>query len=219
MLANMKLFVWDLHGTLEQGNEDAVVEISNMALEQLGYHQRFTQAHGRELYGQKWFEYFAFLLPDEPQEKHLELQKLSFKLSDGSAHIMAKHMQPATNALSVLAAIAATHQQILISNTIPTTIPLFLKALGMDSYFDKQNAFAVNNHQKEITRTKQDVLAEYLQGKAFDDIIVIGDSDSDMEVAEYAGGKGYLYAHAHLPFRSEKGYARINDLAEVLTEL
>lgn len=219
MLASMKLFVWDLHGTLEQGNEDAVVEISNMALAQLGYAQRFTGAHGRELYGLKWYEYFAFLLPDEPHEKHLELQKRSFQLSDNGAHIMAKHMQPAVNALKVVAAIADTHQQILISNTIPTTIPLFINALGMEAYFNKQNAFAVDNHQKEIKRTKKDVLADYLQDKIFDDIIVIGDSDSDMDVAEFAGGKGYLYAHAYLPFRSEKGYARINDLAEVLTEL
>ena len=45
----MKLFVWGLHGTLEQGNEDAAIEVSNLALEQHGYKQRFKPEDSRTL--------------------------------------------------------------------------------------------------------------------------------------------------------------------------
>ena len=220
MIWSMKLFVWDLHGTLEQGNEEAVVEISNMALKQLGYTAQFTSEHGRDLYGKKWYEYFAFLLPEEAHEKHLELQDLSFAISDERGEAMAMdYIQPARNALQVLATIANAHQQILISNTRPASVPLFIKALGMQAYFDERNAFAVDGHDRHVKRTKQDVLREYLEDKQFDDIIVIGDSAKDMELAEAVDGKGYLYAHAYLPFRSKKGYAKIQDLANVLVEL
>lgn len=52
MIGKMKkLFVWDFHGTLEKGNEFAAIEMSNLALAQLGFHQRFGTHHATELYG------------------------------------------------------------------------------------------------------------------------------------------------------------------------
>lgn len=38
----MKLFIWDFHGVLEKGNDDAVVEITNLALRRHGYSRELT---------------------------------------------------------------------------------------------------------------------------------------------------------------------------------
>ncbi len=216
----MKLFVWDLHGTLEQGNEDAVIELSNMALEQLGYTQRFLAEDSRSLYGLKWYEYFQTLLPEESHEKHMELQRLSFRLSDDNTDLIARHMRPTTHAHDVLQMIAGSpHAQILISNTVPSTIPLFMKALAMEHYFNELNAFAVNAHAKEAMKSKEDALSVYMNGKLFEDVIVIGDSATDLRLAEYAKAKAYLYAHPGYAFRADGGDYRINDLREVLVHV
>lgn len=57
------LVVWDFHGTLERGNEYAVLETSNDVLEQWGYSERFTEEDAIRLYGLKWQAYFADIPP------------------------------------------------------------------------------------------------------------------------------------------------------------
>lgn len=39
----MKLFVWDFHGTLEKGNENAVLEITNRILKALVYERLMSE--------------------------------------------------------------------------------------------------------------------------------------------------------------------------------
>lgn len=217
---SMKLFVWDLHGTLEKGNEDAVIELSNMALEQLGYDQRFQARDSRDLYGLKWYEYFERLLPDESHEKHMELQVRSFQLSDQNQELIARYMRPSAHAHEVLQHVAdSSHEQILISNTVPSTIPLFVKALAMEPYFSGANAFSVDAHTKDAMRSKEQALDAYLQDKSFEDIIVIGDSSTDLRLAEHARAKAYLYAHPGYAFRADGGDYRIHDLREVIRQI
>ncbi|MBU6389829.1 hypothetical protein KGQ71_04940, partial [Patescibacteria group bacterium] len=70
----MKLFVWDFHGVLEKGNEQAVLEVSNLILRDFGFDQQFSREEIYRLYGQRWCDYFAHLLPDTQEELHLQLQ-------------------------------------------------------------------------------------------------------------------------------------------------
>ncbi|HEV2402705.1 MAG TPA: HAD family hydrolase [Candidatus Saccharimonadales bacterium] len=217
----MKLFVWDLHGTLEQGNENAAIEMSNLILEKYGYAQRFSDNHSSQLYGLKWYQYFEFLLPEESAEKHVELQAACFAFSNSpeGVTIIARHIQPSRNAIETLQAIAQDHEQVLISNTTPESLPVYINALGLHDYFNEQNAIAVNQHAREAKRTKYDALTDFVQGKDYDEIIVIGDSATDMELARQTGGKAYLYAHAGQPFRSKLGDYKIDDLKELLREV
>lgn len=216
----MKLFVWDLHGTLEQGNEDASIEISNMALEKSGYAQRFKQEDSRALYGLKWYEYFEWLLPDESHERHVALQATSFALSDAHPEIIARYMRPADHAADVLQAIhQSPHHQILISNTQPTSVPAYLAALEMQVFFGADNAFSVNAHAREAKRNKEDVLREFLSGKKFDKVVVIGDSGTDLRLAKAHEATLYLYAHPGYDFRTEGGDYRVRDLRKVLQEI
>lgn len=217
----MKLFVWDLHGTLEQGNEDAVLELSNQILEKFGYSERFDEVTNKSLYGLKWYQYFEHLLPDASHEEHIALQEASFDLSNSSegVAIIAKYIRPSRNAKKVLAKIAEVHEQIVISNTVPESLPMFIKALGLERYFGGPRAIAVNQHARDAKRTKVDALREFLDGQTFDEVIVIGDSGGDMELADATNGKGYLYAHDGLEFRSDKGHHKINNLADILVEV
>jgi phosphoglycolate phosphatase-like HAD superfamily hydrolase len=217
----MKLFVWDLHGTLEQGNEYAVIEISNKVLKDFGYTEQFSPKHTSQLYGLKWHEYFASLLPKESPGKHTELQAACFAFSNSPEGVatIARYMKPSENAIMVLAAIKKNHEQVLISNTVPESLPIFMSALGIQKYFAASHALAVNQHAREAKRTKEDALTDFMHGKNYDEIIVIGDSETDMRLARESGAKAYLYAHAGSPFRSESGDFKINDLKEVLREL
>ncbi len=219
-MPNHTLFVWDLHGTLEKGNENAVIQISNQALEERGHAVRFKDGDALRLYGKHWYEYFADVLPELAHEEHIELQQRSFAISDESTELIATHMQPAVHAHEVLAAIKANGcEQILISNTIPSTIPLFLKALGMEQFFNERNAFSVSAHAKDASRNKTHVLEEFLKRKHFEKIVVIGDSASDIDLARHVGGVAYLYAHEGYPFRAQNGDYYIHDLQEILKEL
>lgn len=220
----MKLFVWDLHGTLEQGNETAVIEILNKVLEKHGYPARFGDNHALELYGRKWYEYFAHLLPNETNETHVGLQTATFAYffsdNDEGMQIMNKHVRPSKNLSETLDAIDGTHEQILISNTIPEGLRLFIHSLQLSKYFNETNAFPVDQHMSHVRGVKKEILASYLAVRPkYDDIIVIGDSDSDMDLAKAFKAKAYLYAHEGMPFRSNKGHYKINDLKEILREV
>ncbi|MFI9644165.1 HAD family hydrolase [Micromonospora sp. NPDC051925] len=213
----MKLFVWDLHGTLEQGNDKAVIDISNEVLSAFGYEQRFGYEDGRRLYGHKWYEYFALLLPDAPHDRHLELQDACFRLSEERPELQYHWMRPTPHVAGVLAAVAARHEQIVISNTRPGTLDMFLKLLELTDYFTPGRAFAVDQHVRDVRTTKKDVLAGYLAGRpTFEEIVIIGDSVSDMRLAEVAGGTSYLFAHPDFAFRNCTADFRIRDLREVL---
>ena len=212
----MKLFVWDFHGVLEKGSEWAVRDISNQILEQFGYAQRFSEADTHRLYGIKWFEYFKDLLPAEPHERHLELQEACFERSNSNPELTARYIQPNDHAHEVLESIAEVHFQILISNSPPEALKMFLDLVDMGEYF-AGNAFPV--HQKNGDITKHQLLEDFLKDTAFNEIVVIGDSPSDIRLVSVRGGVSYLYAHPGKLFRECAADYRINDLRDVLQEI
>lgn len=202
----MKLFVWDFYGTLERGNELAVREVSNTVLNEFCYEKHFTEQDCHTLYGKHWWEYFAHLLPEEPHERHLELEEAAFTLSNSQPDIIARHIQPNEHAHDVLAQIL---HQILISHTRPESLGIFRDAVGMHGYFPQTFA----------SKTKQDILRRYLQEKSFDHIVVIGDSPHDVALVAVAGGVSYLYSHPGKPFRDCPADYHIRDLRDVLREI
>ncbi len=216
----MKLFIWDFHGVLEKGNELAVIDISNKALEEFGYSATFTWDDCDKLYGLKWWEYFQYLLPDEPREKHIALQERCFEISDSTPEIVAKYIKPNDNAHQVLQAIKDKgHTQVLISNTQATALKMFLKVTGVDKFFDTSTALAVDAHRLDVLKTKKDILKDYIKDKSFEDFVIIGDSSSDIALSEIVGGKTYLYAHTSREFKDCDAYYKIRDLLEILKEL
>ena len=127
-----KLFIWDFHGTLEQGNEHAVIAFSNIALEAMGFLERFRDADVERLYGRPWFEYFSDLLPHLAHEVHVALQTQSYALNATHWHIIERHIRPTAHSMDVLAQIAqAGHDQVLISNTEQDSLLKFVDTVGM----------------------------------------------------------------------------------------
>ncbi len=213
-----KLFVWDLHGVLEKGQEDVVLEISNRILKQFNYSERFTKDIVNKMYGKFWHAYFAHLLPHESPERHLELQEACFELETNNPDIIFKYMQANDDAHFVLGKIFNYHSQILISNTNIEALPIFIESIMGEKYFSDKNAFAVDSRDFD-DKNKETILKDFLKNKEFDDIIIIGDSPGDMELKNVAGGKTYLYSHPGKPFRKCEADYKIRDLRLVLREL
>ncbi|MET8003722.1 HAD family hydrolase [Nonomuraea glycinis] len=212
-----KLFVWDLHGTLEQGNHLAVIDISNEVLRRFGHTERFTREDGIKLYGRKWYEYFTWLLGDDAYEQAMLLQEACFELSEVNPAMQCDGIAPTPHAVEVLHAIGGKHHQILISNTRPANLAIFLEALQLGEFFPDGRAFAVDQHSRDTRRTKAEVLAEFLgDAHDYDEIVIVGDSPGDMRLKEVGGGRSYLFAHPEFEFRECESDFRIRDLRKLL---
>lgn len=210
----MKLFVWDFHGTLERGNELAVLETSNTILERHGYEERFTETQCMALYGRKWHEYFSKLLPDEPAEKHLLLQEDCFQFSVEHPEIIAKYIKPTEHAIEVLRRIREKHDQILISNTKPASLTIFMESIGVTPFFPKGKAFATDAHSQD--NTKQEILKRYLENNAREEVVAIGDSSSDVDLGHRFGATTVLYTHPGRTPKPCSPHYHINSLEGLL---
>ncbi len=217
----MKLFVWDFHGVLEKGNDHAVVEITNIALERHGYHRRMTIEESEYLAGLRWHEYFSYLLPEADEEKCKELQVTCVDISHNYPEIIAKHIRLNDHAEYVLETIFNKKlTQIVISNTQPKSLDLFIKYVGIEKYFPPSHRFAVDNHHHKHS-SKLDYLESFLQDKHFPaGVVSIGDSPHDMTmIHNHPKGIGYLYAHPGRTHRNVKSHYKITDLRHVLQEI
>lgn len=218
-----KVFVWDFHGTLEKGNELAVIEITNKALEKHGFIERLNTEDAIKLYGVKWYEYFEHLLPRETHKVHVMLQQACFEWPN-VFEIIAKYLQPNDHALTVLGSVRdAGHDQVLISNTSADALPQFVALAGMSNYFNHTNTLAVMAHAKEVERTKAHVLEEYLAARPFvyDEVISIGDSINDVALVDSMKGKAFLYRHPGLSMEQnlDNHISSIRDLRQILKEI
>jgi hypothetical protein len=219
--------VWDFHGVLEKGNDDAVLEITNLALEHHGYCRRMTQSEGIALAGLKWWEYFSSLLPELFIEECIQLQATCFRISHNHPEIVRKHIQLNDHADFVLSSIQnSKHHQILISNTLPKSLDIFLEIVGIEKYFPLSHRFGVDTDSLN-TRTKKHCLAEFVKDRNyFNSIVSIGDSPGDMALVDQEiipkiipNGVGYLYSHPQRPHRPAECHHKINDLRFVLQEI
>lgn len=213
----MKLFVWDFHGVMEKGNEWAAIEISNKVLELNGYKEQFSKDDALRLYGLKWFQYFADLLPNLTNEEHLKLQAACYEYAEKNLHILAKYIVANDHVIEVLKRIEAKHDEIVISNSRASDLDWFINNIGAKEFFSISKIFGVNAH--ESLHTKKEALSHYLKNKEFDGIVIIGDSESDMALKEVAGGITYFYNHPHNKAKSIKADHHITDLRDVLKEL
>ena len=214
-----KLFIWDYHGTLERGNEDVVLEYTNLALERMGYQRRLTREENLKLYGIAWYKYFEYLLPEETHQQHLAIQDMCLKIEHERPETWDRYLKPNDGLHEVVSAIhASIHDQIIISNTEEHVIGRFVNAIGLDPYFPEGKYFATNTHLG-ARETKHDKLKRYLIGREFDHFVAIGDGPKDLEYVQEYPNTTYLYAHPGWKFRDYPATYRIHDLREVLKEL
>lgn len=217
----MKLFIWDFHGTLEIGNDDAVIEITNRVLEERGHKRRLSMEEAETLAGKRWHEYFAFLFPEEEPSFCLNLQAACLAISHNHPEIIYKHIKPSPNALDVLEAIhKSPHTQIVLSNTQPKALDVFLHAVKIEEYFPAHHRIGADSHC-QVRLTKKDWLNDFLKDRHFPaGLVAIGDSIGDVELAEcHANGIGYLYANPGKKHRAPHYNNKIDDLKSILKEI
>ena len=219
----MKLFVWDFHGVLESGNENAVIEVSNTALNELGYSTQFSLDDCDKYYGLKWFEYFQNLLPAIPHQEHIKLQDRCFEIVNNHPEIIAKYIKQNNHAKYVLEAITKqNHHQILISNTHKEALKMFIHAVNLERFFNDNNTFAVDAHRDGAKKSKKEMLISYLKkcDVKYNEIISIGDSEGDIKLVEgFENSKTFLYSHPKRGFKDIEATFKINDLRKVLNVL
>lgn len=134
---------------LEKGNDDVVCEISNLALKQAHYCRQMTLQEGEFLSRRRWHEYFAYLLPEIDQEECMRLQSMCVDISIHHPEIIAKHIQLNDHAHQVLQAIEqGGFTQILISNSQPKSLDLFIQIVGIERYFPSFHRFRVDTHSQ-----------------------------------------------------------------------
>jgi phosphoglycolate phosphatase-like HAD superfamily hydrolase len=211
----VKLFVWDFHGVLEKDNEKAVKEISNIILRRAGFSEQLTDQQNEEYLGLKWYEYFERLLPNITKEKCLELQAACLEYHEADPSILAKNIKPNDYATVVLETIASLgHQQIIISNTRQNDLIWFLETVGMKKFFKEEHIIGVNAHQTHDTKT--DALKDFISDKKFDEIVVIGDSESDLELGRAVNAVTYFYRHPNRKHhKTNNADFVINDLRDI----
>lgn len=218
----MKLFVWDFHGVLEKGNDNVVLEITNRALERHGYSRRMNKKESEFLSGQLWCDYFAYLIPELHESERLLLQSTCVETIQNSPEIFSKHVRLNDNVEYVLESIRSSqHMQILISNTQPKILDIYIALVGIEKYFPSTHRFGVDPSDQN-RKTKKDCLHEFLnKGENFDEIISIGDSSGDMDLIHisFIKGTSYLYSYPSRSHRLAQCHYKIDDLRMVLQEI
>jgi phosphoglycolate phosphatase-like HAD superfamily hydrolase len=90
-----------------------------------------------------------------------------------------------------------------------------MKKLDLDQFFEAGKYFAVDGHT-DHKATKVDVLKDYLYGKSFDEVVVIGDSRTDMTLGGEVGAYRILYNHPYLKRKDAQADTYTSDLRDVL---
>ena len=216
-----KLFVWDFHGVLEKGNDEAVLTISNHILEKYGFSERFSKKDGERLTGQKWYQYFVDLLPHECDECHKQLQQACFTYSNENIELVASFVSLNDFAHEVLEDIhKSRHEQILISNTQMWALKKYLQIVGIEQYFSEGSYHGIDAHNNLLITKDQTLEMILLKKKHKGKVISIGDSPHDVALAKIGkSGTSFLYSHPGRPFRECEADYKIHDLREVLKEL
>ena len=94
---------------------------------------------------------------------------------------------------------------------------MFIRVTGLTEFFPVEKYFGIDAHQPNFAGSKREIAEEYLAGKEFEKIIVVGDSPHDMIPLENC--VRYLYASENKLFKECDADYRIRDLRDTLREV
>jgi phosphoglycolate phosphatase-like HAD superfamily hydrolase len=209
-----RLFAWDFHGTLEQGNDKAVLEIMKIVLANHGIDTKITMEDVHRLYGDTWYAYFREFAPGK------KIDLLVEEAVRTSEKITRKYLKPADYATEVLSKIKEVGDtNAVISLSREYRLKDFIECIGIEKYID-----IVRGVPKYIERGAQEewkvnYKAEEIKARSgdFDRTIVIGDREADVAAGKLCGATTYLIRHDGRKVDSNADFV-ITDLREVLNE-
>ena len=214
----VNLFVWDFHGVLEKDNEYAVREVSELVLREFGSKRPVTVQECLDLYGKKWGQYFRHFAPEADQETIHQMVDRSVEIGL-KGDIIRKHIKPNDYAHQVLKTISQkSHKNLVMSNSTPESLDLFLDAVGMSETFDYKHG--ADHHRKNAheKNSKEVWLRQFIQDNRFKYLIVIDDAVMGIEMGRNVGAVTYLFSRKGFD-KSIKADYYISDLREVLKEI
>lgn len=212
-----KLFVWDFHGVLEKGNENAVVEVTNKVLEEYGEKTRLDLKLCLELYGQPWSLFFKRLCPEADEER---IQSMVYKGVEISheTDVIERNNKPTDFSHKVLKTILESgNENLVISNTQQGALKKYLNAVKITPYIN--HIIGADKHRKMIEgNIKIPLLKEFLKTRKYNKIISIGDIEQDVELGKSVGATTYLFSRRGFLKKTNADH-KISDLREVLKEV
>lgn len=204
------LFVWDFHGVLEKDNELAVHDVTNRVLEEFGYEARASRDDILGMYGLPWGEYFRLLVPGIKEEPVREMVRRCRELGRPAA---VRYCRPREYALETLKKISEEgHTNVVVSNTARDDLRFFMDIVGVTPFIDEAVGIS------RMSASKTDIIKDYASKKVYRRIVIIGDTEKDVEAGLTNGAMTYLFN-----LKDKRGQTKahrvITDLREVLREL
>lgn len=224
----MKLFVWDFHGVLEEGNIAALVEFANLTLASFGIDRKISNIEATKWYGQSWYDYFKNAYPAGNDKLFRAMVKKVLAIQNRHWEVVQKTIKPREHAMDVFSTIGRKkHQNVLLSNTHPKRIRKFTDELKMTDCFERILGINIHNRsrtQLKLEEIKAEVLKRYLKNKQFEAVVAIGDKEHDVLAGKLCGATTYLFLAPELytkPLKSSETAADfiISDLRKVLKEI
>ena len=205
------LFVWDFHGVLEKNNQLAVLELTNRILEEFGHDVRATLADINRMYGLRWGDYYRRLVPGIGDGEVEEMVLRSRELGRLAA---SRHAKPQDHAVAVLKEIREKgHRNMVVSNTAQDDLEFFMDLVGVSCYIDESHGIGWGRETG-----KAEVIGRYASRGDYRKIVVIGDTERDIDAGLSADALTYLFRPRGYDVGTN-AHNTITDLREVLIEL
>lgn len=209
------LFVWDFHGVLEKDNELAVLEVTNLVLKEFGYDLRVSIDDILRMYGLIWSEYFKRLIPRINEDTVKEMGLRSKELSQSAA---LRYAKPQDHVLTVLEKISKRgHRNVVVSNTSQKELKFFMNLVGITPVIDEFYGIDEDDHETR-SKSKTDIIKKCASKDDYKKIIIIGDTEKDIEAGLRSQAITYLFKPRGYDGVTKAHYI-ITDLREVLREL
>lgn len=188
------LFVFDFHGTLVEGNNEATLESTNLSLERHKKKERATLDFCMKNEGKPWSDYFRELCPDATEEEIKSMLEVALSFDD---YVIPKHVRLVKNAINVLEEIKKNGDVIIIvSSTNKEAFKEYMKHIKIDHLIDEFIGITKEEETKgrySIAEWKGKKIKEFIERGSFDRKFLIGNSMEDIRAGNIAGTNNFFF--------------------------
>ena len=205
-----RLFVWDYHGTLCTGAEDALKTILDNVLESFGINKKVSNEDVLGLFGKPLGDFFRHFQPTIGHAQLVEMTNFFEKLSKEVAPL---HIKPRENVHAVLGEIRKRGDvNVVVSSTPPHRLLDFLEMISIQDLIDHYIGipYIIEHKGGKAVAYKARKVKEFAAGR-FSSVVMTGDRETDMEIGRRLGAKTF--------FLSDKPYVNADKIISGLSEV
>lgn len=208
-----RLFVWDYHGTLCTGAEEACHIIVNRVLGDFSAGPVGMEEVLR-IFGRPWGEFYRCFCPSASEEQINEMVGLSVSLS---RKIAPSFIKPRENVRSVLDEIKSKGDcNVVVSSTTPHRLEEFIDMIGIADCIDHFIGIPGILQQRggNAVSYKARKVREFAAGR-FSQIVMVGDRETDIEIGRRLNAKTFLLAGTAAGTEADTIISRLEEVLEV----